>query len=233
MQSALLFDRKELPMMENFKAIMFDLDDTLLDRRKPLESFFQLIMEECYENAGTNEMLEKFKKHDNNGYSNKADVLNNLFDEFPPKHRVPTDEIYNFWDSNFPKYFTVCDKTLEVVNKIIAVKKTAIITNGRTQGQNLKIKSAGLDKIFETIIISEEAGASKPDPQIFKTALQKIGVSPEEALYMGDNLKNDIFGCQQVNIKGIWYNPHKLENTTDIKPYKEISDFSQLLPLTE
>jgi putative hydrolase of the HAD superfamily len=215
--------------MNNFKAIMFDLDDTLLSREKPLEGFFQYIAKECYAGVATDEMFQSYKKYDNGGYSNKTDVLNSLFDEYPPNYRIPTAEIYNFWDSNFPKYFTMETEKLEIVKKIIAVKKSAIITNGRIKGQNLKIKSAGLDKIFDTIIISEEVNAWKPDPLIFEIALQELNISPEESLYVGDSLKNDIFGCQQLGIRGIWYNPHKIENNTDIVPFMEIRDFSELI----
>lgn len=83
--------------------------------------------------------------------------------------------------------------------------------------------------IKRILVISEEVGISKPDKRIFELALNKLNVKPEEALFVGDDLEKDIDGCQNANIKGIWFNPHKIKNDTDIKPYAEIDSFDGLL----
>lgn len=118
---------------------------------------------------------------------------------------------------------------LDTVKAIAKSTKTAIISNGKTVWQKIKIEKTGLDKIFDVIIISEEAGEWNPDPQIFTLALKRLGLNSEEALFVGDHLKNDIDRSQQVNIKGAWFNPQKLKNNTKIIPFKEITYLSQLL----
>jgi putative hydrolase of the HAD superfamily len=72
-------------------------------------------------------------------------------------------------------------------------------------------------------------GFSKPDKRIFELALNKLNVQPEAALFVGDDIEKDIGGCQNVNIKGIWFNPHMIKNDTEIKPYAEINSFDRLL----
>ena len=47
-------------------------------------------------------------------------------------------------------------------------------------------------------------------------------MQPEDVLFVGDDLEKDIAGPQNVNIKGIWFNPHRITNKTEIKPYSEI-----------
>ena len=53
-------------------------------------------------------------------------------------------------------------------------------------------------------------------------------MQPEDVLFVGDDLEKDI-APQNVNIKGIWFNPHRITNKTEIKPYSEIDTFDSLL----
>ena len=107
--------------------------------------------------------------------------------------------------------------------------KVGIITNGSTQRQKAKIFNTNLNKYFETIIISEEVGFSKPDKRIFELALNKLNLQPENTLFVGDDLEKDIAGPQNANIKGVWFNPQKIKNTTKIQPYAEINTLDSLL----
>lgn len=220
--------------MRRYQAMLFDLDDTLLDRDKAVEKMFSIILEKCYgevDHSAKSEMLQKFKEYDNRGYgySNKVKVLESFFDVFPPKYRLPGNYIMDFWNNNFPGCFSINQDTINIVNSIKIHAKVAIITNGSTQRQKDKIVNTNLDSCFDIIIISDEAGYSKPDKRIFELALNKLDVQPETALFVGDNIEKDIGGCQNANIKGIWFNPRMIRNDTLIKPYAEINSLDELL----
>jgi putative hydrolase of the HAD superfamily len=66
------------------------------------------------------------------------------------------------------------------------------------------IKALGIEKYFETILISEWEGIKKPDPQIFKRALDQMKVSANESLFVGDHPENDVKASQNIGMKGIW-----------------------------
>ncbi len=220
--------------LEDYKAMIFDLDDTLLNRDKAVDKLFLIILEKCYVNVKHSvktEMLRKFKEYDNKGYgcSDKTKVLESFFDEFPPKYRLPHNDIQDFWNNHFPQCFSANPNTINIVNAIKKQVKVAIITNGSTQRQKAKIINTQLNSCFDKIIISEEVGISKPDKRIFELALNKLNVQPEAALFVGDDLEKDIGGCQNANIKGIWFNPHRVKNNTEIKPYAEINSLDRLL----
>nr|WP_313805076.1 HAD family hydrolase [Cytobacillus sp.] len=220
--------------MRDYQAVLFDLDDTLLNRDKAVDNMFLLIFEKCYEDVNhsvKNDMLQKFKEHDQRsyGHGDKINVLESFFDEFPPKYRLPRHDIQDFWNKHFPACFSIDQNTINIVNTIKEHAKVAIITNGSTQRQKAKIMNTHLNSCFDIIIISEEVGLSKPDKRIFELALHKLNVPPEAALFVGDDLEKDIGGCQHANINGIWFNPHKLKNDTDIKPSAEIDSFDRLL----
>ncbi|PRD11909.1 2-haloalkanoic acid dehalogenase [Bacillus sp. MYb56] len=220
--------------MRGYKAMLFDLDDTLLDRDKAVDNLFLLVLEKCYEDVSDtvkNNMLQKFKEYDKREYgiSDKTIVLESLFDEFAPKYRLPRNYIQDFWNENLPKCFSIDQNTILFLNHIKRHFKVGIITNGSTQRQKAKIMDTGLNEYFDTIIISEEVGFSKPDKRIFELALNKLNVQSEDVLFVGDDLEKDIAGCQNANIKGIWFNPNVIKNNTDTKPYAEITSFDNLL----
>ena len=220
--------------MNKIKAVMFDLDDTLLDRDKAVELMFEVIIEKCYKNTDIpkiqyNNMLGEFKKYDNRGYGSKTVLLNSLFDKFPPTFRIPETEFREFWDSNFHKCFSKDEERVNTVIKLQKYVKTAIITNGSVQSQRGKIKHTNLDKLFDIIIISDEVGVHKPDPKIFELALNKLNVLSESALYVGDRLEKDILGCQNAGMRGVWFNPKNFKNDTNIKPFAEIHKFTEIL----
>ncbi|MGF2715263.1 2-haloalkanoic acid dehalogenase [Bacillus mycoides] len=215
--------------------MLFDLDDTLLDRDMAVDKLFSIILEKFYEDvkqhAVKNIMLQKFKEYDKKsyGHSDKVMVLESFFNEFPSKYRLPRNSIQDFWNNNFPKCFSINQSTINIINTIKLHVKVGIITNGSTQRQKAKIINTNLNRHFDTIIISEETGFSKPDKRIFELALKKLNVQPEDVLFVGDDLEKDIAGCQNVNIKGIWFNPNMIKNNTDTKPYAEIISFDSLL----
>ncbi|MDL4840242.1 HAD family hydrolase [Aquibacillus rhizosphaerae] len=220
--------------MSGYKAMLFDLDDTLLSRDKAVDEMFLVILAKCYEDgnhSAKNEMLQRFKEYDKRsyGYSDKTKVFESFFNEFPPKYRLPRNSIQDFWNNHFPHCFSINQHTLHIVNTIKKHVKVAIITNGSTQRQKAKIMKTNLNSYFDIIIISEEVGYKKPDKRIFELALNKLNVQPEDALFVGDDLEIDIGGCQNANIKGVWFNPHKIKNDTGIKPYREINSFGSLL----
>jgi putative hydrolase of the HAD superfamily len=183
--------------MSGYQAMLFDLDDTLLNRDKAVDKMFLMILEKCYvdiKHSAKNEMLQKFKEYDNRGYGNsdKIKVLESFFDEFPPRNRLPRNDIQDFWNNNFPHCFSINQNTINIINTLKRHVKVAIITNGSTQRQKAKIVNTNLNSCFDIVIISEKVGFSKPDKRIFELALNKLNVQPEEALFVGDDIEKDI-----------------------------------------
>jgi 2-haloalkanoic acid dehalogenase type II len=62
---------------------------------------------------------------------------------------------------------------------------------------------AELDRRFDSILSSEAAGSCKPDPGIFELALERAGCAPQEALFVGDSLEQDIAGANRVGLRSV------------------------------
>lgn len=65
--------------------------------------------------------------------------------------------------------------------------KLAIVTNGSSPVQSAKIQALGISEYFDAIVISEAEGVSKPDRRIFDLALDRVGVTPAQAVFVGDH----------------------------------------------
>ena len=82
----------------------------------------------------------------------------------------------------------------------------AVITNGFSEAQYPKMKTAGIDKYFDHFFLSEDIGYMKPDRRFFEAVLRRLHAQPDECLVVGDDYKVDIAGAMAVGIPQVWYN---------------------------
>ncbi|HKW46814.1 MAG TPA: HAD family hydrolase [Gemmatimonadaceae bacterium] len=82
--------------------------------------------------------------------------------------------------------------------------RLALLTNGAGPAQRAKLDRFGLANLFDAILIEGEVGFGKPDPRIYVRALNELGVTPDQAWMVGDNLEWDVAGPQRHGIAGIW-----------------------------
>lgn len=73
-----------------------------------------------------------------------------------------------------------------------------IITNGFDEVQHTKLRCSGIEDLFDAVITSERAGASKPSPAIFAYAQKRAGAEPSGSLMVGDNVLSDMAGARDA-----------------------------------
>ena len=79
-------------------------------------------------------------------------------------------------------------------------------SNGFHEVQYRKVRASGLDTCFDTVVLSEDAGANKPAPAFFDYALRVTGADVPTTLMIGDNFQTDILGAQQAGLAVIYFN---------------------------
>lgn len=217
-----------------FKAIIFDLDDTLINRNHAVTEIFKLFYNKYYLKNDIHDidlMMNDFIKLDKKYYGKdeKDKIFKNIILKYPLNQSINIDNINSFWNNNFPNCFKPDIKTIQLLNTLSKSHKIALVTNGTSLRQSQKLINSNLKKHFEVIIISEEVDVSKPNAEIFKKALNKLELSSEKCLYVGDHLINDIQGSQNAGLKSCWYNPNNIINKTKIKPDFVITNLEELL----
>ncbi len=78
-----------------------------------------------------------------------------------------------------------------------------LVTDLTAAVQFRKIIHLELDGLIDHIVTSEEAGADKPDPRIFRLALAKLGLPAENVWMLGDDSEKDIKGAAECGMHGV------------------------------
>lgn len=81
--------------------------------------------------------------------------------------------------------------------------RLALISNF-TENLHLILQETGLKEHLEVVLCSAEEGIKKPAPAIFRLALDRLGLRPEEAAMIGDSLVNDIVPAKALGLKTLW-----------------------------
>lgn len=188
-------------------AVLFDLDGTLLDRRQSLERFIHDQYNHFslhFMNIEQSEYCSRFLELDNNGYTWKDKVYATLIGEYNIT-TLTSEQLLHDYITNFQHHCIPFPNMHELLQQLTQQNiKIGIITNGFTNFQMSNLRALNLHTYTNTILISEAEGMKKPHPDIFKRALQKLGVKAEECLYVGDHPENDVLGSEQIGMLGVW-----------------------------
>lgn len=92
--------------------------------------------------------------------------------------------------------------------------RTGVISNLGWSGEALTDRLHRLlpEHEFEFVIASSDVAVRKPNPLIFRAALAKAGLSPEEVWFCGDQIEADVFGAQAAGIFPVWYDCDSVPN---------------------
>jgi putative hydrolase of the HAD superfamily len=197
-------DNAHATTMTSIAAVLFDLDDTLLDRRASVERYLVDHAARAKLDAELATAYHaRFWALDNNGHTSRADLFTQLGAEFPAlgsSQLLLADFITNA--------FTACEWT-EGADDLLtwcrgASLRLGVITNGSSGMQRAKLRALGLAERVDTILVSEEEGISKPASEIFHRAAQRLNVSPAQCMFVGDNPLADIDGARRAGMRDVW-----------------------------
>lgn len=197
------------------KAVLFDLDGTLLNRDESVKRFIDNQYERLnkwVKHIPKEEYTSRFIELDKRGYVWKDKVYQQLTQEFDISG-MDWEGLLQDYINEF-KYFCVPFANLTQMLEELKSRKLllGLITNGYGQFQMDNIKALGIEKYFDVILVSEWEGIKKPDPKIFNRALEKLNVSSDQCVFVGDHPENDVRASQNVGMKGVWKEDFQWDN---------------------
>ena len=125
------------------------------------------------------------------------------------QYRISLDLVDTLADGyveHLSSFDNLLPNALEILEYLKPKYKLHIITNGFQEIQNKKLNNSNIMDYFDQVVNSEMAGVKKPDPHIFKMALERAGAVPQRSLMIGDDLEADILGAKAVGFKVLHYN---------------------------
>jgi len=107
--------------------------------------------------------------------------------------------------------------------------RTGVLTNNDKRIHSL-VEDLDIHHHFDYILCASDIGYRKPSPHSFEGARKKVGFQPEQMLYIGDSLHDDVFGARQAGWNAVWYNPHEKEpHIPNLEPLVAVRCFTELV----
>ena len=208
-------------------GLVFDLDNTLLDR----QATFVRVAGNFYEehlcattSVNRDDAVAMMVRWDADGYSNREEMLTRWLNEWP-EAGLDLRSLTGWYRSAMARQV---QPDIEVNQFLTDLNDQqvpwGIVTNG-SRNQHSKCRAAGLDQLAPFIIVSEEAGYAKPDPRIFRDALKATGLtSPKQIMFIGDNPLADIDGAKRFGMRAAWIRRGR-EYPVDLQSPDHVIDF--------
>ena len=225
--------------MTQCKAILFDIDDTLIDFKKSEALSLTQCYAKFFKKAVDFEQFCKDYSKINRSLWNLAEE-NKISPSIIGKERfkqvlehygmTPNGEIPEYYEQQLiqnSSWVHDAPQLLQVLkDKNI---KIGFVTNGFSYLQKSKFKKLNLGQYSDILVISEEVGFSKPHPQIFLHALELTKTEASHTLMVGDSLSSDGEGARGVGLPFCWYNPKQTQHNLDWQPHFIIPSLMSLI----
>lgn len=85
-----------------------------------------------------------------------------------------------------------------------ADRPLGIVSNGQRVFSERELRHLGIRDYFDVVVFSSDYGYKKPDPRLFRHALHRLGVHPENTLFIGDSYRNDILGPRRIGMQAMF-----------------------------
>ena len=214
------------------KAILFDLDHTLFDRHATLTALVPEFRRAFQVNPALSDAevariwctADDHWVYDGWSYIFAYLCENGVFTE-PPEYADYRSFVFRAFAGTAVPFDYVLPMLKDFKKQGCTV---GLITNGRHELQYAKLKQTGLLYVFDEILVSGDYGVEKPDRELFLIACEKLGITPDEAVYVGDNRKNDIDGAKGAGMRAVWLCGTNDTQTGRYEPDATIRDLREL-----
>lgn len=213
------------------KAVLFDFDETLQDRTLAFEKYMDTFMQKFLPDLPEEEVQKRRRdmvETGNGGYVNRVNWYQSLIDLWGWEDAPPAEVLAEHYDTQFGLHNVIFEGSVPLLKEL---RKrgfiTGVITNGPSVLQHMKMEESGLMPYLDIVVVSGDIDCAKPDAGIFTYTAERLGLKPEECVYVGDHPINDIQGAIAAGMKPIRMNFGWFENqdlNPDIPTVTEIYD---------
>ncbi len=218
------------------KAVVFDLDNTLMDfmkmKRRSIEEAIPAMID-----AGLSITREESNQVIDEIYKEKGIEYQQVFDLF--LQRVNNEVDYKILSAGIVAYRRAREAALipyphvySTLNKLLKLGiLMGILSDAPAKEAWLRLAYLNFHHIVDAVVTFEDTGERKPNPATFLAVLKKLEVKPEEALMVGDWAERDIVGAKNVGMKTAFAKYGDTFNTKIHNADYELNDVSELIDI--
>ena len=189
-------------------AVLFDLDETLLDRSGAIHNFVADQygrFASALDRIGPKVFAERFLALEDYGRVPKDQFYPALVEKLGIKD-ISAAEMLEDYRQHYPSCAVLQPGAHATIAAIRADGLlTGVITNGNDRVQQAKLTATGLRDLLDIVVVSEAVGLRKPDPAICALATNDLGVASDRSIYVGDNPAVDIVGAAGAGLETAWF----------------------------
>jgi HAD superfamily hydrolase (TIGR02253 family) len=220
------------------KAIIFDLDNTLVDfmemKRNAIDAAIRAMID-----AGLKLSYQETKERIETIYSEKGIEFQHVFDSLLYDSFQKVD--YKILSAGVIAYRRAREAALVLyphvfMTLIELVKrglKLAVVSDAPSREAWLRLTYLNLHHLFDVVITHDDTGEFKPSPVPFRTALERLNVKSPEALMIGDWAERDMVGAAQVGMKTVFARYGDTFGTKESGADFEVDDIYELISIVD
>lgn len=218
----------------NPRALLFDLDNTLLDRQAAVRAYLAGWLERSQASTDEESFLEEALLVDALGYAPREDFLAWWSRR---SNGQTTADLWTDWQTHLSEHIAPDPHLKPFIETLEERFALAIVTNGGIKTQRPKLDALGLYELVDSahVLISGALGSWKPDPQIFLIASERVGHDPGDCMFIGDDPARDIAGAHRVGMQTCWVrmnrDPEVAFAELDVWPDRIVNHYAEVLEL--
>lgn len=235
---------RENVVFEMIQSVVFDIDGTLFDhllaQERGLESLYSSVKRKI-PNSNLKEFLSTWKTRTDQYFNEylagrvsfkKQRILRVQSVFLKWDWRLSTEKAWEIFEQYLVKYQQNWMLYKDVLPCLTMLKDLplGVVSNGDGVQQRKKLAYTGIDSFFSSIVISDEIGFRKPQPEIFKRSSKELSLSLDDILYVGDQLETDVLGALNSGMRGVWIN-RTYQNHVNSDIDLEVPTISKLIEL--
>jgi putative hydrolase of the HAD superfamily len=232
-----------------WKAVLFDLHDTLVDTRKSYRESLREMLDL---------FLGRWSEADDTDIENILDPLLISLKRYPRQYvkkginlqdyrhlrikkvlepigvsvtREFSDTLFQQWTRHHLDVSVTYPRVKETLSVLHRQIPIAIVSNSKAEVVHKRVRKLELEQwVQNRRVFTPKDGVRKPNPSIFDQVLKELDVAPSDCLFVGNSWKKDIKGALNAGMGAVWFNPHQKKKPEGISCY-EIHSFDELLPI--
>lgn len=232
--------------MHRYDAVLFDVDDTLLDFRASEAAACRAVFN-LYPDTGLlpDAFLAAFQNANDLTWElymqkriTRAEVADRTFEALarllPMSGHADSHAAALAFDMAFAERSVTEPDASRVLASLHGWCVTGVISNHEYPTvQRRRLVASGLAGFLDIVVISGDIDIEKPDPRIFNHTLQLLGMAAEQCLFVGDSIISDAAGAREAGMDFCWYRRHHAGAHAQATTAYVIDSLSELLALLD
>jgi putative hydrolase of the HAD superfamily len=220
------------------KAVIFDLDNTLVDfmamKRQAVEAAIQSMID-----AGLGLTTDDVRQRIDAIYKERGIEFQNVFDQLlydlfqKVDYKILSAGIIAYRRAREAALVPYPHVNLTLIGLMKRGIKLAVVSDAPAREAWLRLCSLNFHHMFECVVTFGDTGERKPSPAPFRKALEQLGVLPDEALMVGDWPERDVAGASQLGMRTAFARYGDTFGTLESHADYDLADISALLPIID